>query len=110
MTSSPSPALDNDSMADGVPLKIAPAAVKVVSGGGQVYPTGTVLRYLPDPAPITTPQVATLEYAAYPDGMPERAVTGRVTGDDHAAADTPDSRPATDRAATSRPASPRATP
>lgn len=72
-------ALDNDSMADGVPLKITPEAVKVVSGGGQVYPSGTVLRYLPDPAPITTAQVAVLEYAAYPDGMPERSVTGRVT-------------------------------
>ncbi|HRW19854.1 MAG TPA: fibronectin type III domain-containing protein [Dermatophilaceae bacterium] len=73
------PVLDNDSMADGVPLKIQPPTVKVLSGGGQVYPTGSVLRYLPPATPITDETVATLEYAAYPEGMPERAVTARVT-------------------------------
>ena len=48
------PVLDNDSMADGVPLKIAPASVKVVTGGGRVFVSnsggvaGGVLRYLPE--------------------------------------------------------------
>ena len=73
------PVLDNDSMADGVPLKLTPSTVKVVAGKGQVYPSGQVLRYRPDPAAITADTVATLEYAAYPEGMPERSVTGRVT-------------------------------
>jgi hypothetical protein len=73
------PVLDNDSMADGVPLKLTPSTVKVVVGKGEVYASGQVLRYLPDPDPITAEKVVTLEYAAYPEGMPERSVTGRVT-------------------------------
>ena len=73
------PILDNDSMADGVPLKLTPGTVKVVAGKGQVYPSGQVLRYRPDAEPVTADTVATLEYAAYPEGMPERSVTGRVT-------------------------------
>ena len=73
------PALDNDSMADGVPLKFTAGTIKVVVGKGQVYASGQVLRYLPDPDPITVEKVVTLEYAAYPEGMPERSVTGRVT-------------------------------
>ena len=80
------PALDNDSMADGVPLRLQPAAVKVISGGGRVYVSGVangassaqVLRYLPDPGPITADKPVLLEYAAYPEGMPERAVSARI--------------------------------
>ncbi len=81
------PVLDNDSMADGVPLKIAPASVKVISGGGRVFVSnsggvaGGVLRYLPEAvpgSPITADKTVLLEYAAYPEGMPERAVTARV--------------------------------
>ena len=70
-----------------MPLKIAPASVKVISGGGRVFVSnsggvaGGVLRYLPEAvpgSPITADKTVLLEYAAYPEGMPERAVTARV--------------------------------
>ena len=35
-----------------------------------------MVRYIPDVAPITTDDVVTLEYATYPEGSPDRAVTG----------------------------------
>ncbi len=73
------PVLDNDTMSGGVPLKIDPAAVKVVSGKGQAFASGRVLRYVPDAAPITSDDVVTVEYAAYPEGGQDREVTGRVT-------------------------------
>ena len=73
------PVLDNDTMSGGVPLKLDPSAVKVVAGKGQAFSSGSVVRYIPDVAPITTDDVVTLEYATYPEGSPDRAVTGRIT-------------------------------
>ncbi len=73
------PVLDNDTMSGGVPLKLDPQGVKVVAGKGQVFTSGSVVRFIPDPTPITADDVVTLEYATYPEGSPDRAVTGRVT-------------------------------
>ncbi|WP_425580034.1 Ig-like domain-containing protein, partial [Terrabacter terrae] len=72
------PVLDNDSMSDGIPLKLDPASVRVVSGGGQAFASGTVVRYVPEQATLTGPASAILEYATYPEGLRARAVTGRV--------------------------------
>ncbi|WP_404389960.1 Ig-like domain-containing protein [Humibacillus xanthopallidus] len=71
-------ALDNDSMSEGIPLKLDPAAVKVVSGGGQAFASGTVVRYVPEQAELTGPRTALLEYATYPEGLRARSVTGRI--------------------------------
>ena len=73
------PVLDNDTMSGGVPLKLEPQAVKVIAGKGQAFASGSVIRYIPDLAPITADDVVTLEYATYPEGSPDRAVTGRIT-------------------------------
>lgn len=73
------PVLDNDSMSEGIPLKLDPASVKVLSGGGQAFASGTVVRYVPEQATLKSPASAILEYAAYPEGLRARAVTGRVT-------------------------------
>ncbi len=72
------PALDNDSMSEGIPLKLAPE-VRVLSGGGQAFASGTVVRYVPEVAPLTGPKTAILEYSTYPEGMRARAQTGRIT-------------------------------
>jgi len=72
------PVLDNDSMSDGIPLKLDPASVRVVSGGGQAFASGTVVRYVPEQATLKGPASAILEYATYPEGLRARAVTGRV--------------------------------
>ena len=42
------PVLDNDSMSEGIPLKLDPSSVKVLSGGGQAFASGTVMRYVPE--------------------------------------------------------------
>jgi hypothetical protein len=73
------PVLDNDSMTEGIPLKLDPAGVKVVDGGGQAFASGTVLRYVPPSDPITSPQTVTLEYSVHPEGLRAQAATGRVT-------------------------------
>ncbi|WP_345505573.1 Ig-like domain-containing protein [Terrabacter aeriphilus] len=73
------PVLDNDSMSEGIPLKLDPAGVKVLSGGGQAFASGTVVRYVPEQGAQTGPKSAILEYATYPEGLRARAVTGRVT-------------------------------
>jgi len=72
-------ALDNDSMTEGIPLKLDPRAVRVVAGGGQAFASGTVVRYIPDAGAITAPKTAIVEYAAYPEGLRPRAVSGRIT-------------------------------
>ncbi|CAN7150433.1 fibronectin type III domain-containing protein [Terrabacter sp. LjRoot27] len=72
------PALDNDSMSEGIPLKLDPASVKVLSGGGQAFASGTVVRYVPDQETLKGPKSAILEYATYPEGLRARAVTGRI--------------------------------
>ncbi|HET8594844.1 MAG TPA: fibronectin type III domain-containing protein, partial [Intrasporangium sp.] len=73
------PVLDNDSMTEGIPLKLDPSAVKVVQGGGQAFASGSVVRYVPPSTRITSPQTATLEYTVHPEGLRARAATGRVT-------------------------------
>ncbi|MEO7447581.1 MAG: fibronectin type III domain-containing protein, partial [Humibacillus sp.] len=73
------PVLDNDSMTEGIPLALDPAGVRVVSGGGQAFASGTVVRYVPEAKDLTSPASAILEYSTYPEGLRARAVTGRVT-------------------------------
>ena len=73
------PALDNDSMSEGIPLKLSPASVKVLSGGGQAFASGTVVRYVPEVAKLTGPRTAILEYTTYPEGLRPRGQTGRIT-------------------------------
>lgn len=70
------PVLDNDAMAGGIPLKLDPAGVSVVAGAGQAFASGSVLRYVP--APGTAAAQATLEYTAYPEGLPDLKRTARV--------------------------------
>ncbi|MDN5795269.1 MAG: fibronectin type III domain-containing protein [Intrasporangium sp.] len=72
------PVLDNDSMTEGIPLKLDPAGVKVVQGDGQAFASGSVVRYVP-PASVSAPQTTTLEYTVHPEGLRARAATGRVT-------------------------------
>ncbi|MFM6848353.1 MAG: fibronectin type III domain-containing protein [Terrabacter sp.] len=72
------PVLDNDSMSEGIPLKLDPAGVKVLSGGGQAFASGTVVRYVPEQGAMTGPKSAILEYVTYPEGLKARGVTGRV--------------------------------
>ncbi|MFC7485549.1 fibronectin type III domain-containing protein [Knoellia pratensis] len=74
------PVLDNDTMADGIPLKIDPNSVKVLGKGVQqtAFASGNVVRFVPWATKLTAEQPVTVEYAAYPEGMPERAQTGRV--------------------------------
>lgn len=77
------PILDNDTMAGGIPLRVDPASVKVIAGASKqnAFLSGNVLRYVPEDAPATlaVTKDVTLEYAAYPEGLPELAQTGRVT-------------------------------
>ncbi|WP_353951838.1 fibronectin type III domain-containing protein [Knoellia sp. S7-12] len=72
--------LDNDTMADGIPLKIDPTSVKVLGKDVQqsAFASGNVVRFVPWQDKLTTEQPVTVEYAAYPEGMPERAQTGRI--------------------------------
>ncbi|KQX61896.1 fibronectin type III domain-containing protein [Angustibacter sp. Root456] len=73
------PVQDNDSMADGVPLRLDPRGARVVTGKGAVFVSGNVLRFVPDATPQPADTVSVLEYTTFPDGLPENAVTGRVT-------------------------------
>ncbi|WP_353951837.1 fibronectin type III domain-containing protein [Knoellia sp. S7-12] len=74
------PVLDNDTMADGIPLKIDPTSVKVLGKDVQqsAFASGNVVRFVPWQDKLTAEQPVTVEYAAYPEGMPERAQTGRI--------------------------------
>ncbi|MFC7490603.1 MULTISPECIES: Ig-like domain-containing protein [unclassified Knoellia] len=75
------PVLDNDTMADGIPLKIDPNSVKVLGEGVEqtAFASGNVVRFVPWAKGLKTEQPVTVEYAAYPEGMPQRAQTGRIT-------------------------------
>ena len=44
------PVLDNDTMADGIPLQVDPGSVKVVSKGDaqRAFASGNVIRYVPE--------------------------------------------------------------
>ncbi|QIM20701.1 fibronectin type III domain-containing protein [Phycicoccus sp. HDW14] len=74
------PVLDNDTMADGIPLRLDPRSVKVVSKGDaqQAFASGNVVRYVPEARGLKAEKFVTLEYAAYADGMAARAQTARV--------------------------------
>ncbi len=76
------PVLDNDTMAGGIPLRIDPRSVKVVTGGTKqnAFLSGNVIRYVPedDPRTLTRPRTVVVEYAAYPEGQPAFAQSGRV--------------------------------
>ena len=72
--------LDNDTMADGIPLVLDPASVKVLSGGQKrAFASGNLIRYVPELSGLTAPKDVVIEYAAYAEGSPERAKTGRLT-------------------------------
>ena len=74
------PALDNDTMADGIPLQIDPGSVKVVSKGDaqRAFASGNVIRYVPEARGLRAERFVTIEYAAFADGMKDRAQTARV--------------------------------
>ena len=74
------PVLDNDTMADGIPLQVDPASVKVVSKGDaqRAFASGNVIRYVPEARGLQAERFVTVEYAAYADGMKDRAQTARV--------------------------------
>ncbi|MFW5470351.1 Ig-like domain-containing protein [Knoellia sp. CPCC 206435] len=75
------PVLDNDTMADGIPLRLDPNSVKVLGKGVEqtAFASGNVVRFVPWATGLRTEQLVTIEYAAHPEGMPERAQTGRLT-------------------------------
>ncbi|HMM94890.1 Ig-like domain-containing protein [Phycicoccus sp.] len=74
------PVLDNDTMADGIPLRLDPGSVKVVSKGDaqRAFASGNVIRYVPEAQGLRAPRFVTIEYAAYAEGSKERAQTARV--------------------------------
>ena len=72
--------LDNDTMADGIPLVLNPGSVKVLGGGEQrAFASGNLIRYVPELTGLTAPKDVVIEYAAFAEGAPERAKTGRLT-------------------------------
>lgn len=76
------PALDNDSMAEGIPLVLDPDSVKVLGTGEpqNAFASGNLVRYVPDSSkPLTTEKVVTIEYAAYPIGDKSKARSGRIS-------------------------------
>ncbi len=74
------PVLDNDTMADGIPLQVDPASVRVVSKGDaqRAFASGNVIRYVPEARGLRAERFVTIEYAAFADGMQDRAQTARV--------------------------------
>lgn len=73
------PVKDNDSMADGIPLVLDPASVKVIDGAGVAFASGNVVRFVPEHRSPTVQETVTVEYAVYPIGSREKATTGRIT-------------------------------
>ncbi|WP_157622390.1 Ig-like domain-containing protein [Nostocoides sp. Soil756] len=74
------PVLDNDTMADGIPLVLDPGSVKVISKGDaqRAFASGNVIRYVPEATGLRAEKFVTIEYAAYAEGMKDRAQTARV--------------------------------
>ncbi|WP_308279545.1 Ig-like domain-containing protein [Phycicoccus mangrovi] len=74
------PVLDNDTMADGIPLRLDPESVKVVSKGDaqRAFASGNVVRYVPEARGLRAPKFVTIEYAAYAEGAKGRAQTARA--------------------------------
>lgn len=73
------PVMDNDSMADGIPLVLDPASVKVIDGAGVAFASGNVVRFVPEHRSPTVQETVTAEYAVYPIGSRQKATTGRIT-------------------------------
>ena len=73
------PVMDNDSMAEGIPLVLDPTSVTVLNGPDNAFASGNVIRYVPEDRNPSVEQVRVIEYAVYPIGMRDRAQTGRVT-------------------------------
>ena len=73
------PVMDNDSMAEGIPLVLDPGSVKVLNGEDAAFASGNVIRYVPQERNPRVEQVRVIEYAVYPIGMRDRAQTGRVS-------------------------------
>ncbi|MBM6544933.1 fibronectin type III domain-containing protein [Janibacter sp. YIM B02568] len=71
------PVLDNDTMSSGVPLAVVPGSVKVLTGKGDAFASGNLVRYVP-PSTVTSEQQVVLEYAAQPEGVVALAQTARV--------------------------------
>ncbi|MBR7742622.1 fibronectin type III domain-containing protein [Phycicoccus sp. BSK3Z-2] len=74
------PVLDNDTMADGIPLRLDPGSVRVVSEDDEqrAFASGNVIRYVPEHTGLVTDRFVTIEYAAYAEGFKERAQSARV--------------------------------
>ena len=76
------PVLDNDSMAEGIPLVLDPESVTVLGRGEaqNAFASGNLIRYVPDAStPVTVEKVVTIEYSAYPIGEKSKARSGRVS-------------------------------
>ena len=73
------PVMDNDSMADGIPLVLDPATVKVIDGAGVAFASGNVVRFVPEHQSPTVQETVTVEYAVYPIGDRAKSTTGRIT-------------------------------
>jgi hypothetical protein len=73
------PVMDNDSMADGIPLVLDPASVKVIKGKDSAFASGNVVRFVPANRNPTVQETSVLEYAVYPIGDKSKAQTGRAT-------------------------------
>ena len=76
------PVLDNDSMAEGIPLVLDPESVTVLGTAEpqNAFASGNLVRYVPDASkPVTVEKVVTIEYAAYPIGDQSKARSGRVS-------------------------------
>ncbi|CAN7258744.1 Ig-like domain-containing protein [Knoellia sp. LjRoot47] len=72
--------LDNDTMADGIPLVLDPGSVRVLGGSEQrAFASGNLIRYVPEFTGLRAPKDVVIEYAAYAEGAPDRAKTGRLT-------------------------------
>ena len=71
------PVLDNDTMSSGVPLAVMPGSVKVISGEGDAFASGNLVRYVP-PSSVESEDQVVLEYAAQPEGVTALAQTARV--------------------------------
>ena len=73
------PVMDNDSMADGIPLVLDPGSVKVIKGKASAFASGNVVRFVPGNRSPTVQETSVVEYAVYPIGDKSKAQTGRAT-------------------------------
>ena len=64
------PVMDNDSMADGIPLVLDPASVKVIDGAGDAFASGNVVRFVPKDRNPTVPADGDGRVRRLPDRRP----------------------------------------